>query len=333
MNWGLIGASTIASQYMIEAIRAQDGHEIKTVQSASAAHGAQFAKAHNIPKATDDLSTLLADADIAAVYISSTNEKHKDQALAAIAAGKHVLCEKPLAMTVEDAVEMVKAAERAGLVFATNHHLRNAGSHIKIRQLISDGEIGSVQSIRIFHAVYLPENLQGWRINDAGAGGGVIPDIVVHDADTVRFYLQQDPERVVALERSESMGKGVEDNVMSIWTMPSGVMVQTHESFTHRFAKTGVEIYGTKGSIIAREVMTQRPVGEIFLTNEDGTREVAFDDHNLYAHSLGLFARAVNGEGRPSADGMDGIKSLAVALAVKKSAVTGCTVNVDYGNI
>lgn len=333
MIWGLIGASTIASQYMIEAIRAQDGHEIKTVQSSSAAHGAQFAKAHNIPKATVDLSTLLADADIAAVYISSTNEKHKDQALAAIAAGKHVLCEKPLAMTTEDAVEMVKAAERADLVFATNHHLRNAGSHIKIKQLISNGEVGSVQSIRIFHAVYLPENLQGWRINDAGAGGGVVPDIVVHDADTVRFYLQQDPERVVALERSESMGKGVEDNVMSIWTMPSGIMVQTHESFTHRFAKTGVEIYGDKGSIIAREVMTQRPVGEIFLSNEDGTREVAFDDHNLYAHSLGCFAKAVNREGRPSADGLDGIKSLAVALAVKKSAVTGCTVNVDYGNI
>ena len=333
MIWGLIGASTIASQYMIEAIRAQHGHEIKTVQSSSSAHGAQFAKAHNIPQVTDDLSTMLADADIAAVYISSTNEKHKDQALAAIAAGKHVLCEKPLAMTIEDAIEMVKAAERAGLVFATNHHLRNAGSHIKIKQLISSGEIGTVQSIRIFHAVYLPENLQGWRINDAGAGGGVVPDIVVHDADTIRFYLEQDPERVVALERSESMGQGVEDSVMSIWTMPSGIMVQTHESFTHRFAKTGVEIYADKGSIIAREVMTQRPTGIIYLADEDGTREVAFDDHNLYVYSLGRFAKAVNGEGRPSADGLDGIKSLAVALAVKKSAATGCAVNVDYGNI
>ena len=333
MIWGLIGASTIASQYMIEAIRAQHGHEIKTVQSSSSAHGAQFAKAHNIPQVTDDLSTMLADADIAAVYISSTNEKHKDQALAAIAAGKHVLCEKPLAMTIEDAIEMVKAAERAGLVFATNHHLRNAGSHIKIKELISNGKIGTVQSIRIFHAVYLPENLQGWRINDAGAGGGVVPDIVVHDADTIRFYLEQDPERVVALERSESMGQGVEDSVMSIWTMPSGIMVQTHESFTHRFAKTGVEIYADKGSIIAREVMTQRPTGIIYLADEDGTREVAFDDHNLYVHSLGRFAKALNGEGRPSADGLDGIKSLAVALAVKKSAVTGCAVNVDYGNI
>jgi len=333
MIWGLIGASTIASQYMIDAIRAQDGHEIKSVQSSSATHGKKFAEAHNIANVTSDLSALLADTDISAVYISSTNEKHKGQALAAIAAGKHVLCEKPLAMTTADAIEMVNAAERAGLVFATNHHLRNAGSHIKIKQLISNGQIGNLQSIRIFHAVYLPENLQGWRINDADAGGGVIADIVVHDADTVRFYLQQDPQSVVALERSESMGQGVEDSVMSIWTMPSGVMVQTHESFTHRYAKTGIEIYGDKGSIIAQEVMTQRPIGNIYLTDEDGTREVTFSQHNLYQQSLGLFAQAVNGDGRPSADGVDGIKSLAVALAVKKSAVTGCIVNVDYGNI
>jgi len=263
MIWGLIGASTIASQYMIDAIRAQHGHEIKSVQSASATHGAKFAEAHKIVHVTNDLSTLLADTDITAVYISSTNEKHKSQALAAIAAGKHVLCEKPLAMTIGDAIEMVNAAKRADLVFATNHHLRNAGSHIKIKQLISNGQIGNVQSIRIFHAVYLPENLQGWRINDADAGGGVIADIVVHDADTVRFYLQQDPQSVVAIKRSESMGQGVEDSVMSIWTMPSGVTIQTHESFTHRFAITGIEMYGDKGSITAREVMTQRPSGSI----------------------------------------------------------------------
>jgi 1,5-anhydro-D-fructose reductase (1,5-anhydro-D-mannitol-forming) len=333
MIWGLIGASTIASQHMIDAIRDQDGHTIKIVQSGNAAHGARYAQDHSITNSTDDLSVLLDDPDISAVYISSTNEKHKPQALAALAAGKHVLCEKPLAMTVEDATHMVKTAEAAGLVFATNHHLRNAGSHLKIKAMIDDGQIGTVQSIRIFHAVYLPENLQGWRINDAGAGGGVIPDIVVHDADTVRFYLGEDPARVFAMEGSTGMGQGVEDSVMSIWTMPSGVMVQTHESFTHQYAKTGLEIYGDKGAIIARDVMTQRPIGEITLVDENGSREISFDDHNLYIRSVCKFSEAVDGSGRPSADGRDGIKSLAVALAVKESATTGNAINVDYGNL
>lgn len=332
MNWGLIGASTIASQFMIDAIRAQNGHHVLSVLSSSDKRGREYAGKHQIPHSFSDLSDFLAGPEIDAVYISTTNEKHKDQALAAIAAGKHVLCEKPLAMSVEDATEMVTAAEKFGVVFATNHHLRNAGSHLKIKELIQNGKTGTVQSIRIFHAVYLPENLQGWRIDNAAAGGGVIPDIVVHDADTVRFYLDEDPLEVTAVDRSGSMGQGVEDSVMSIWTMPSGVMVQTHESFTHRFAVTGVEVYGTKGSIVARNVMTQNPIGEISLTDESGTQSVSFSDHNLYSRSIGLFAEAVKGNGRPSADGVDGIKSLAVAMAVKEAATSGQSVRVNYGD-
>jgi 1,5-anhydro-D-fructose reductase (1,5-anhydro-D-mannitol-forming) len=316
---------------MIDAIRAQQGHSIKIVQSSSPEHAKSYADKHNIPHATTDLSVLIDDPEVGVVYISSTNEKHRDQAMAAIKAGKHVVCEKPLAMTVSDAIMMVKAAEEAGVVFATNHHLRNAGSHLKIKEIIDTGQLGTVQSIRIFHAVYLPENLQGWRINDVAAGGGVIPDIVVHDADTVRFYLGEDPERVMAFERAESMGQGVEDSVMGMWTMPSGIMVQTHESFTHRYAGNGIEVHGTKGSIIARNVMSQYPVGEITLTDESGSHPIRFSYHGLYIRSMGVFACALRGDGQPSADGIDGVKSLAVAVAVKQSATTGVPVDVDYG--
>ena len=160
-----------------------------------------------------------------------------------------MLCEKPLAMTPAEAAGMVRAASEAGVVFATNHHLRNAGSHVAIRDLIASGAIGRVLSVRVFHAVHLPPHLQGWRINDAAAGGGVIPDITVHDADTVRFYLGEDPVEVVAMAGASGMGQGVEDSVMSIWTHALGAMVQTHESFTHPFAGSGVEVHGTEGSI------------------------------------------------------------------------------------
>jgi 1,5-anhydro-D-fructose reductase (1,5-anhydro-D-mannitol-forming) len=333
MQWGLIGASTIASQHMINAIRSQDGNRIASVLSSSAERGRDFADVHGIPAHTAELDDILSNPEIGAVYISTTNEKHCPQALAAIAAGKHVLCEKPLAMSVADAVEMVRAAEAAGVVFATNHHLRNAGSHLKMKELIGAGRIGQVQAIRIFHAVYLPENLQGWRINDAAAGGGVIPDIVVHDADTVRFHLDEDPVDVVAIERAESLGQGVEDSVMSVWSMPSGIMVQTHEGFTVRHAGTGFEVHGTEGSIIARNVMTQQPIGTITLRDASGEQPAGFSDHNLYGRSLGLFMGAVHGAGQPSATGIDGVKSLAVADAVKKAATSGQRTRVDYGGL
>ena len=329
MIWGLVGASTIASEFMIGAIRAQ-GHSIACVLSGDAARGAAYAARHDIPASTTDLAELLATEELDAVYISTTNEKHHAQALAAIAAGKHVLCEKPLAKTTADAAEMVRAAQAAGVVFATNHHLRNAGAHLAIRDLIAAGRIGRVLSVRVFHAVHLPPHLQGWRINDAGAGGGVIPDITVHDADTVRFYLEEDPAEVVAMAATSGMGAGVEDSVMSVWTMPSGAMVQTHESFTHPFAGSGVEVHGTDGSIFGRGIMTQRPVGEVELVTAAGRETVGFDRHDLYTLGLGRFADAVAGKGRPAADGVDGVKSLAVALAVREAAETGRRTRVQY---
>ncbi|MES2967439.1 MAG: Gfo/Idh/MocA family oxidoreductase [Pseudomonadota bacterium] len=332
MDWALIGASTIASQYMIDALRAQDGHGIRWVISGDARHAMDYAARHDIPNHGTDLKVALADPGVGAVYISSTNEKHLPQAMAAIAAGKHVLCEKPLAMGVDDAARMVAAAEQAGVVFATNHHLRCAGSQHAVRDLIASGAIGRVLSLRVFHAVHLPENLQGWRITSAVAGGGVVPDITVHDADVVRFLLGEDPVSVVAQVASSGMGQGVEDSAMSIWDMPSGVMVQSHESFTHPFAGSGFEVHGTAGSVFARGVMTQRPVGEVELVTDKGRQVIPFANHNLYHYGVARFCAAVAGTGTPAASGWDGVKSLAVALAVRKAGLSGVRVAVDYGS-
>ncbi|POF30873.1 Gfo/Idh/MocA family protein [Roseibium marinum] len=333
MRWGLIGASTIASEWMIDAMRSVGDGEVAAVLSSSAERAGSYADKHDIARGVADLDDLLSDPGIDAVYISTTNEKHFPQAMAAIAAGKHVLCEKPLAMNVADAIAMVRAAESAGLVFATNHHLRNAGSHLAIKQAIEDGRIGKVLSVRVFHAVFLPPHLQGWRINNPGAGGGVIPDIVVHDADTVRFHLEEDPQEVAAMSAASGLGEGVEDSCMSVWKMPSGAMVQTHESFTHKYPGTGFEVHGTEGSIVARNVMTQKPVGEIELVTGAGREILPFSEHNLYARAVAMFCDAVAGKGRPSASGVDGVKSLAVAEAVAEAARSGSRVSVDYGGI
>ncbi|NAZ36232.1 Gfo/Idh/MocA family protein [Rubellimicrobium sp. CFH 75288] len=328
MRWGLIGASTIAAEHMIAAIRSEGG-EIACVQGGDADRIGAYAGRHGIPRAETDLDALLKGGEVQAVYISSTNEKHRAQALAAVAAGCHVLCEKPLALTVAEAREMVGAAEAAGLVFATNHHLRNAATHLALRDAVKAGRVGRVLSVRVFHAVHLPPHLQGWRIDDPAAGGGVIPDITVHDADTVRHILDETPETVVAMAGESGMGRGVEDSVMSVWSMPSGAMVMAHESFTHRFAETGVEVHGTDGSLYGRGIMTQRPLGTVELVTAEGRETLPAPPHDLYARGVRLFHEAVAGRGRPAADGRDGIASLAVALAVREAARTGRRVAVE----
>ncbi len=331
MIWALIGASTIASQYMVDALRAQPAGTVRWIISGTAVRAAEFAAAHDIPYSDTHLAAALDDPAVQAVYISSTNDRHMDQALGAIAAGKHVLCEKPLALTAKDAAQIVAAAEAAGVVFATNHHLRCAGSHQAVRALIHAGRIGRVLSLRIHHAVHLPENLQGWRINSAASGGGVVPDITVHDADVARFLLGEDPQSVVAQVTSSGLGQGVEDSAMSVWAMPSGAMVMSHESFTHPFAGSGLEVHGTEGSIFARGVMTQQPVGEIEMVTAKGREVVRFEAHNLYQFGVARFCDAVAGRGGVAASGWDGVKSLAVAEAVRQAAATGAQVSVGYG--
>ena len=331
VGWGLIGASTIAKEWVIGAIR-EAGGEVACVLSSDAVRGARFASENGIPRHTTSLDELVADPGVQAVYISTTNELHRDQTVAAARAGKHVLCEKPLALTLEDAREMVRACRDAGVVMGTNHHLRNAGAHRAMRQAIEDGLIGRPLAARVFHAVYLPAHLQGWRITDPGAGGGVVLDITVHDADTLRFVLDDEPADAVAVIQSGGMAAaGLEDGVMAAVRFRSGLIAQLHDAFTTKYAGTGFEVHGTEGSLIGRDVMTQKAVGEVILRNADGERSLSFDRENLYVRALRRFHAAVAGDGQPSATGEDGVRSMALALAVLEAARTGRRTAVQPG--
>jgi 1,5-anhydro-D-fructose reductase (1,5-anhydro-D-mannitol-forming) len=323
MKWGLIGASTIAREWMIEAIRSV-GDEVVAVVSSDERRAELFAKESDIKLYGTDINALLANSEIDAVYISTQNHLHKEQSLLAIQAGKHVMCEKPLALSVEDARQMIDAAHAAGVVFATNHHLRNAATHTVLREAVQSGLIGKPLAAKVFHAVALPAHLQGWRISGNDNGGGVILDISVHDVDTLRYILCDDPQEVTALTQSGVLSKnGLADSVMGVIRFKSGLIAQFHDSFTTEFAHTGLEIIGTKGTLIARDVMTQQPIGEVVLWDAEGTRVLPLRHVNLYEVGLQKFREAVEGRAHPAASGVDGIWSLATGLAVVRAAQTG----------
>jgi 1,5-anhydro-D-fructose reductase (1,5-anhydro-D-mannitol-forming) len=129
-----------------------------------------------------------------------------------------------------------------------------------------------------------------------------------------------------------TQGSGpVEDGVMAVLRFDSGVLAQLHDAFNVAQAGTGFEIHGSDGSIVGRDVMTQRPVGEVWLRNAEGERLIPLQPHNLYEHSLAAFSRAVQGLGSPSASGEDGVKALAAALAVLDAARTGQRTPVRVG--
>ena len=116
---------------------------------------------------------------------------------------------------------------------------------------------------------------------------------------------------------------------MCVWRFKSGVIAQSHEGFTTKFAGTGFEVHGSEGSLIATNVMTQKPIGSVLLRSASGEEELSFDREDLYTRSLRQFHAAIRGEDQPSATGEDGIWSLASAEAALQSAKTGQTVSID----
>jgi 1,5-anhydro-D-fructose reductase (1,5-anhydro-D-mannitol-forming) len=330
VRWGLVGASTIAREWIVDAIRATGG-EVASVLSSDPERGNRFAEENRIAAAVTSLDALF-DGGVDAVYISTTNELHCSQTLAAAAAGKHVLCEKPLALDLADARRMVDACKAAEVLLGTNHHLRNAATHRALRAAIQQGRIGRPLFARVFHAVHLPPHLQGWRITTPGAGAGVVMDITVHDADTLRFVLDDEPANVVAVTQSGGMAAGgIEDGVMGVVRFRSGLIAQFHDAFTTKFATTGFEVHGSDGSLIGTNCMTQRPVGDVLLRTAAGEKRLPLDHENLYARSLRAFHAAIRGEGTPAASGEDGVRSMAMALAAREAAATGRRVTIDPG--
>jgi 1,5-anhydro-D-fructose reductase (1,5-anhydro-D-mannitol-forming) len=330
LRWGIVGATTIAKEWMIGAIR-EAGGEVVGVLSSDKARGETYARDNAIPFAAVTLEELLSH-DLDAVYIATTNELHKAQTLAAARAGKHVLCEKPLALTLPDAREMVNSCKAAGVVLGTNHHLRNAGTHRAMRQAVKEGRIGRLLFARVFHAVYLPPHLQGWRLSNPKAGGGVVLDITVHDADTLRFVLDAEPVSVMAMVQESGMAaEGLADGVMGITRFAGGALAQWHDAFTTKYATTGFEVHGTEGSLIGTDCMTQLPKGEVLLRTTAGEEWLPIDRTNLYLRGVCAFQDAVRGKGQPSASGEDGVRSMALAIAALESAATGREVPIEAG--
>jgi 1,5-anhydro-D-fructose reductase (1,5-anhydro-D-mannitol-forming) len=175
---------------------------------------------------------------------------------------------------------------------------------------------------------YLPESLQTWRTKDPNVGG-VILDLTVHSVDALRFVLQDEPIQVVSMKASSLIGSnGVEDQTQSIVRFGSGLLAYLHEGYAFAHHETAFEIHGTDGSIYGRGILDEAPTGQVFVRRGKEMSEVALQPVNLYESTIAQFNRAVRGMGTPAASGWDGAAALATALAIRRAAETGRSVEV-----
>jgi len=327
---GLLGASYVAASRMLPAFRA---HGIKpTVVYDSDQHRFRHWRDDGL-ELLNDLDDFLA-ADIGAVYISSRNEQHAAHAIAAADAGKHVLLEKPMALTLADARDIVAAADRNGVQLAVNHHLPGSPLHVTARQLVADGRIGGLLSARVNHAVLLPEFLRGWRLSDA-PGGGVIFDITVHDASVLNPLCGEALRVAACAVRQASWNTaGGHDSVMTIieyaGTDGRPVLAQTHDAFSVPYPGTSMEIHGETGAIVILDAMTQDTPGTVQVHDDQGIETLDVDcSKDLYDINVAAFLAAIDGNGRPTVTGQDGLRAHQVALAAAESVRSGEFVPID----
>jgi 1,5-anhydro-D-fructose reductase (1,5-anhydro-D-mannitol-forming) len=325
VRWGFVGASIWARARMIPAVKAVDGSTAVGVFSTSRERGETFRQVTGLERAYASLDELLADPDLDAVYISTTNDLHAEQTIRAARAGKHVLCEKPLSVSVEDAMRMIEACAEAGVILGTNHHLRGAATIGAMRDLLRSGAVGDLIAGRVFNAGLLSEAMRTWRLSRKDSGAGVILDLTVHDVDTIRFLLDDDVVEVTAMTANQGMATDqVEDSVMGVLRMGGGQLVSFHDAFTVPHAGSGIELHGSEGSLIGRGVMSADPAGEVLLRRAGTDEEITIPDRRpLYEQAIRRFNRAVNGDGKPLTSGRDGLASLAVAVAAAESARVG----------
>lgn len=327
-RWGLVGASDIAATRLIPAMRAL-GQQVSAVSSSAGPHARAFAETHGIAAVHSDLRDMLARDDVDGVYVSSVNEAHHDQVLAAAQAGVHVLCEKPVAVSVPDATEMADACDAAGVVLAVNHHLPAMGTHRMIKDLVAEGAVGRVLSVAIRHTGLLPARLAGWRL-DERPGGGVVLDIATHDASTVDAFLGTVPTEVTAIVTAHGERPSSSPDSSLAVLRYGDVLASFHDSFATPFTPSLVEVHGTEGSIRAPEIMTPDPIGEVYLSDSRGERLIEVVDRgNAYERTIRHFVRATRGDGEPIVDGRAGIRALAVAVGIQDSARSGQRVELD----
>jgi 1,5-anhydro-D-fructose reductase (1,5-anhydro-D-mannitol-forming) len=323
LRWALVGASDIAATKVLPAIRAA-GDTAVVVRSGDAEHAAAWAAEHGVPDAVTDFPAALDRDDVDAVYVSSVNAQHRAHVEAAANAGKHVLAEKPLALSLEDARAMVAACEAAGVVMATNHHLPASPTHRALKQAVRDGAVGDVRAVRVHHAVQLPDRLAGWRIDDP-VGGGVVLDVTVHDAAATAAILGTNALSVLATGfNQDNDPAGPFDAVMTSIDWEEGVLVQTHDAYNNPHLPTSLHVLGTAGALVAEDCNTGDPVGTVTLWRDHKPEPIDVGPRDdLYEVTVRAFGAAVAGEGEVVVSGPDGLRSLAVSLAALESLRTG----------
>jgi predicted dehydrogenase len=306
LRWGLIGCGDIAKKRAAPALRDAPGSTLAAVNRKQTELAQAFADEFGASRVHADWRDLVADPEIDAVYVATPLEPHAEQTIAAAEAGKHVLCEKPMAMDVESCDRMIAAAKANGVGLGVAYYRRFYPVLIRMAELIRSGKLGiplqaSVQSFERFDTV--DGEPTPWRLLQSEAGGGPMMDFGSHrlellmsllgDVDTVTGW----SDKLLFPERE------VEDSAGATLKFKSGARASLLISHAAMEPRDVVDVYLSEGSLHVAQLNT----GELRIVTGDRSSVESLPPHaNLHQPLVEDFVNAIHEGRRPSVTGEDG---------------------------
>jgi predicted dehydrogenase len=325
VRWGVLGVARIATEKVIPAMQRGRWSEVTAIASRDLQKARGAAERLGIPKAYGSYDELLADRDIDAVYNPLPNDLHVPWTTKAVAAGKHVLCEKPIAMTAVEARTLLEARDRTGAKIQEAFMVRTHPQWLRVRDLVRSGAIGDLRSMLGVFSYFNrdPANIR----NRPSAGGGALMDIGCYLINTSRFIFGREPTRVIGLiDRDPDMGT---DRMTSI-LLDFGAGHAAGTCSTQMVFAQRMQIYGTTGRIelpIPFNAPPDRPCRIVLDTGADlfggGIMHIDIDTCNQYTIQGDLFSKAILDDTVVPSPIEDAVSNMACIDAIFRSTETG----------
>ncbi len=325
VSWGVLGVAKIATEKVIPAMQAGEHCRIDAIASRSLEKAQAAARRLGIPKAYGSYEELLADPEIEAVYNPLPNHLHVPWSIRAAEAGKHVLCEKPIALTSEEAQTLVDARDRAGVLITEAFMVRTHPQWLETRTIVRSGEIGELKTIQGFFSYYNddPDNIR----NMADIGGGGLMDIGCYPITTSRFVFGEEPRRVLGIIDYDPKMK-VDRLTSAILDYPSGTC--TFTCSTQAVAYQRMHFFGTRGRVEIHIPFNAPPDRPCLVYVDDGSdfggagiRTIEIPTCNQYTIQGDVFSKCVREKSPPATPLEDAVLNMRVIEAVVRSAESG----------
>ncbi len=342
-KWAVLGSAGIARRRTIpEGITKASNAELAAVFDVNPAANAEVAAQFGAVACASENELLASDADI--VYIATPAWLHCSQVLRAAAAGKHVLCEKPLGMTVAEGARMLKACADAGVTLGTGFMMRFHAQHQAALRLVREGRMGVPVLGRAQLSCWYPPIAEAWRQSPEQGGGGSLMDLGGHCIDLLEMFFGR-ARSVMCLTGSLVQAYDSEDTALVLLEFESGAkgVVDCLFNVPDASSRNRLELYGSLGSILAEGTIGQGELGSMTAHLEaaaggyaaqqergvDGGFAIAPEPVNMYRAEVEAFSRAVLDGIDAPVSGEDGCWSQKVLAACYKSARTGARVMID----